>query len=157
MSLTWNVAGWDAPARRKLVWAGLLVSLAANAFFVGAMVTDVVRFGHIHDPSRPRIMRTELKWIAGRLSPQSVAAVERQIDTLQPEIAARFGHLHDLRAQLDKLVAAPTPDRMAIDQVLSQIRLEFGALQAQIQSKTFDAVLALPASERAALAAGEEK
>ena len=50
------------------------------------------------------------------------------------------------------LVAAPQPDRAAIDANLREIRIEVGAMQEQIQSKTFDAVLALPQAERTPLA-----
>lgn len=157
MATTWSASGlnattWTARTRKSAFWVVLLASLAVNAFFVGAMVTDFARFGHHHDDGNPRIARMELKWLAGRLTPQSVEAVEDRIGTLKPDFLARFDHLKKLRADLGTLVAAPSPDRSAIDDILREIRLEVGAMQEQVQSKTFDAVLALPPDERAALA-----
>jgi uncharacterized membrane protein len=137
--------------RRALLWGLLVISLGINAFFIGATVTDMIRFRHGGDKD-PRIIRTELRWLKDKLSPDAVKTIEGQLDTLKPDIVARLDRLKALRAELNALVAAPTPDKAAIDAHLRDIRLEVGAMQEQIQSRTFEAVLALPPVQRAALA-----
>ncbi|ODT13576.1 MAG: hypothetical protein ABS35_37520 [Kaistia sp. SCN 65-12] len=137
---------------RTLVWVLLVVSLGLNAFFIGASVTDMIRFRHGGGDKEPRIIRTELRWLKDRLSPEAVKQIEAELAVLRPDIAARLDRLKTLRAELNVLVASPTPDKAAIDAHLRDIRLEVGAMQEQIQSRTFEAVMALPASERAALA-----
>lgn len=143
------------PARRKggnwLRWA-LVVSLALNAFFLGAFLTEFVRFRHGGTEASPRAVRMELRWLKDRLSPDAVQSIETQLDPLKPDIVARIDRLKTLRAELGVLVAAPQPDRAAIDAHLREIRLEVGAMQEQIQSRTFDSVLALSPDQRAPLA-----
>jgi uncharacterized membrane protein len=137
--------------RRALLWGLLVLSLGLNAFFIGATVTDLIRFRHGGD-KEPRIIRTELRWLKDRLPPDAVEAIEGQLGTLKPDIVARLDRLRTLRAELNALAASPTPDKAAIDAHLRDIRLEVGAMQEQIQSRTFEAVLALPPAQRAALA-----
>lgn len=138
--------------RRTLLWGLLVVSLGLNAFFIGASVTDLIRFRHGGGDKEPRIIRTELRWLKDRLSPDAVATIEGQLETLKPDIVARLDRLKALRAELNALVASPDADKAAIDAHLRDIRLEVGAMQEQIQSRTFEAVLALPPAQRAALA-----
>jgi hypothetical protein len=141
-----------AEHRRKRGWLpGLLVlSLAVNAYFLGAQVTEYFRFRHGDGP--PRAARMELRWLKDRLSGDSVRSIEASLDSLRPDIAARIERLKKLRTELGVLVAAPAPDRAAIDAHLRDIRMEVGAMQEQVQSRTFDAVLALPPAQRAPLA-----
>jgi uncharacterized membrane protein len=141
--------------RRTLIWGLLVVSLGLNAFFIGASVTDMIRFRHGGD-KEPRIIRTELRWLKDQLSPDAVKQIEAQLASLRPDIVARLDRLKTLRAELNALVASPDPDKAAIDAHLRDIRLEVGAMQEQIQSRTFEAVLALPPAQRAALAAGKD-
>ncbi len=141
------------PRRRRIswLWTVLVLSLAVNAFVLGAFLTERLGFRHGTD-SGPRAVKMELRWLRDRLSPASVAAIETSLDTLKPDVVARIERLKTLRTELAALAAAPTPDRAAIDTHLREIRLEVGAMQEQIQSRTFDAVLALPPAERAPLA-----
>jgi uncharacterized membrane protein len=136
---------------RTLLWGVLVVSLGLNAFFIGASVTDMIRFRHGGDKG-PRIIRTELRWLKDRLSPDAVETIEGQLESLKPDIVARLDRLKTLRAELNTLVASPEPDKAAINAHLRDIRLEVGAMQEQIQSRTFEAVLTLPPAQRAALA-----
>ena len=138
--------------RRTLLWGLLVVSLAVNAFFVGATLTDMARFRHGGDDKSPRIIRTELRWLKDRLSPDALESIERQLDTLKPDIMARLERLKTLRRELNDLVAAANPDKAAIDAHLRDIRIEVGAMQEQVQSRTFDALMKLPPEQRAALA-----
>ena len=142
----------DTKRRRSPLAVVLVVSLAINAFFVGALVTEFLRFRHRGDESGPRAVRMELRWLKDRLSEGAVDQIATTLEPLRPDIVARIGRLKQLRGELGVLVAAPEPDRAAIDAHLREIRMEVGAMQEQIQSKTFDAVLALPPDERAPLA-----
>ncbi len=141
------------PRRRRVswLWIALVVSVAVNAFVLGAFLTERLGFRHSADGG-PRAVKMELRWLRDRLSPGSVSSIETSLETLKPDVIARIERLKVLRAELAALAAAPTPDRAAIDAHLREIRLEVGAMQEQIQSRTFDAVLALPPAERAPLA-----
>lgn len=142
-----------APRRRRIswLWIALVISLAVNAFVIGAFVTERLGLRH-RGEAAPRAVKMELRWLRDRLSPRSVETIESSLSGLKPDVVARIDRLKTLRSELAALAAAPEPDRAAIDAHLRDIRLEVGAMQEQIQSRTFDAVLALPASERAPLA-----
>lgn len=142
----------EPKTRRALLWGLLVVSLAINAFFIGATVTDLARFRLGSDDKSPRIIRTELRWLKDRLSPDAIDSIETQLNVLKPDILARLDRLKTLRGELNALVAAPTPDKAAIDAHLRNIRIEVGAMQEQVQSRTFEALLNLPPEQRAALA-----
>ena len=51
-----------------------------------------------------------------------------------------------------RLAAAPEPDRAAIDAKLAELRAESAAMQEAVQKATYDALLGLPADQRAHLA-----
>lgn len=138
--------------RNNRLLIALFVSLAVNAFFLGAVITEQLRFRHFGGDHGPRATRMELRWLSGRLSDDAVHSIEAQLEPLKPDIVDRIDRLRQLRAELGVLLAAPEPDRAAIDSHLREIRLEVGAMQERIQSKTMDAVIALPAAERAPLA-----
>lgn len=142
----------DSRTRRTLLWGLLVLSLGLNAFFVGATVTDFIRFRHAPTDKDARIIRTELRWLKDSLSPDAVRTIEASLAPLKPDIVARLDRLKTLRAELNRLVAMPVPDKAAIDEHLRDIRLEVGAMQEQIQSRTFEAVLNLPPEQRAELA-----
>jgi uncharacterized membrane protein len=142
---------------RNWLAIALVASLAANAFFFGSLLTEFLHFRAHRDDSGPHAARVELRWLRGRLSPEAVRTVEAALESLRPDIVARIGRLRTLRAELGALVAAAEPDRAAIDTHLREIRLEVGAMQERIQSKTFESVLALPPAERARLAPSPDK
>lgn len=142
---------FDKKSLKSWTWILLIVSLGANAFFAGEKVTDAIRHWHKSDDS-PRAVRTELRWLKDRLSPGAVASIEDALQPIKPDIVMRINKLKALRAELDQIVASPTPDKAAIDAHLREIRIEVGAMQEQVQSRTFEALLALPPNERAALA-----
>lgn len=144
--------GKDGKRGRSWLVLALVASLAVNAFFGGALVMEFLRFRHVGDEPGARATRMELRWFKDRLSPDALGQIEASLAPLRPDILARVERLRKLRAELGALVAAPQPDRAAIDANLREIRIEVGAMQEQIQSKTFDAVLALPQAERTPLA-----
>src|SRR5688572_16678582 len=118
------------PLRRKNWLAvGLVVSLALNAFIIGALATDFLRVKWHSGDRDLRAFRFELRWLENRLTPQAVDRVEAGIAEARPSVAEYFSRLRDQRAELGVLAAAPEPDRAAIDRQLATIRKEVAALQ----------------------------
>jgi uncharacterized membrane protein len=142
------------PRRRRLPWLfiGLAASLVLNAFFIGAVATDVFRFS----AAEKRHVNFELRWLEERLAEADFAVVEAAAIASRPEAEAHIARLRALRQELGVLAAAPEPDRAAIDAKLVEIRAEQGAMVSGLQSTIVDSLLALPATSREALAAEPE-
>jgi uncharacterized membrane protein len=133
----------------------LIVSLAVNAFLIGAIATDFLWVKHWPGSREARSIRYELRWLEGRLSPDAMRQVEQAVTATRPNTEAHIDRLRALRIELAALAAAPTPDRSAIDAKLAEIRSEVAAMQTEVQTTTIDALLALPAEARAPLAQPE--
>lgn len=140
-----------ANAGRRWLIGVLVVSLALNAFLIGAAATDLLRlFRGDHD--NPHAFNFELRWLRGKLPDAGIDKVEAAIAAVQPAAERHFDRLKDLRLQLGALVAAPQPDRAAIDAQLVEIRAEFNRLLTEVQAASVDALIALPPDMRATLA-----
>ena len=140
---------------RRWLGVGLVLSLALNAFFIGAAATDLIRFdkdgdGHKHGGA----LRYELRWLASRLPPDAMADIEAAVAADRPNARQHIARLHELRAELGDLLAAQTPDRAAIDGKLAAIRSELDAMLGSAQAATIDSLLKLPPDTRKALAGG---
>ncbi len=138
--------------RQRWLAVGLVASLAVNAFFIGAAATDVLRFGKDKGGYGRGALRYELRWLAGRLSPEAMARVEAAVAAGRPDAQRHIDRLRELRANLGGLAAAGEPDRAAIDAVLAEIRGELDAMLGESQAITMDSLLALPPETRAKLA-----
>jgi uncharacterized membrane protein len=140
------------PLRRRTMWlsVALVASLAVNAFLIGATATDLV---HMRWPfGKPQPFRFELRWLQGHLPKEGIRKVEDAIAAVKPETANHFERLRALRRDLARLVAAPQPDRAAIDAKFVEIRAEVTAMQTRVQAASTDALLSLPPEMRAKLA-----
>ena len=138
--------------RQRWLGVGLLLSLALNAFFVGAAATNAFRLTR-HDSDRDDgHLRFELRWLSGRLSPEGMASVQAALAAARPETEKHIERLRDLRSGLRDLTAAAQPDRAAIDARLGEIRAELDRMAEESQKVTMDALLALPADTRGKLA-----
>jgi uncharacterized membrane protein len=137
--------------RTRWLGAALVASLALNAFFIGAAATDVLRLTH-QDGHDKGMLRFELRWLQGRLPPDAMAKVEAAVAAARPGTQAHIDRLRALRASLADLVAAPLPDRTAIDAKLGEIRAELGEMVGGAQAVTMDALLGLPPETREKLA-----
>jgi uncharacterized membrane protein len=140
-----------ATQSRKILLGAFVVSLVANAFFVGAVATDYFRVGH-KAKATPRFIQFEMRWLAGRLPEGDLKTVERAVSDMREQTAAHFDRLRQIRGDLGRLTAVPEPDRAAIDQRLADIRGEFDAMLAEVQNASMDALLALPPAARTKLA-----
>ena len=142
-------------ARRRWAGTALLVSLALNAFFIGAAATEVIN-NAVATPDRHAggmLYRLDLRWLDGKLPDAAVDKIAADVERGASGADRRFEHLRDLRADLGDMVAEPTPDRAAINAKLAEIRAELDRLLAETQAATVASVLALPAETRAGLAA----
>jgi uncharacterized membrane protein len=135
---------------RRWLGIGLLLSLALNAFFIGAAATDAFRLSkHGKEDAR---LRFELRWLAGRLSQDDMGKVQAALAAARPATEHHIEKLRDLRSGLRDMTAAATPDRAAIDARLAEIRAELDTMAAESQKTTMDALLALPPESRSKLA-----
>lgn len=139
---------------RRWLGVGLVVSLALNAFFIGAAATDLIRFDTDRDGRDRGVLRYELRWLGARLPPDAMAKVEAAVTAGRPAARQHIARLHALRADLGTLLAAPAPDRAAIDAKLAAIRAELDAMLGGAQAATIDALLTLPPAARSKLSGG---
>lgn len=139
-----------AAPRRRVPWLfiALAASLVVNAFFVGAIATDMIRLSY----AAKRPLNFELRWLQARLSEDDFAAVLTAVEAGRPAAESHFARLRELRNELGLLAAAPEPDRAAIDAKLEEIRSEQRTMMSGLQGTILDAVLALPPASREPLA-----
>jgi uncharacterized membrane protein len=136
--------------RRRWPAVALVASLVLNGFLGGMILADWLK------PSRgfsgERVAGMELRRFDERLSEQTVEAIAAALRPLAPELDQRIERLRAIREEIMRLAAEPDPDRGAIDERLAALRSEAAAMQEEVQQATYDALLKLPAGERAPLA-----
>src|SRR5262249_18225884 len=147
-----DVALRPAVRRRRWVVPALVVSLALNAFFIGATATDFLRFRKPFDGEGSKALRFELRWMEDKLPRQGFAQIQAAVGGLRPNVEAHITKLKQLRVDLGDLVAQPNPDRIQIDAKLGEIRTELQAMQGEVQGAVIDSLLKLPPKMRAELA-----
>ncbi len=137
---------------RRWLGVGLFLSLALNAFFIGAAATDMLRFDADKDRHRHGVLRYELRWLGARLPADAMAKVEAAVAAGRPDAQRHIERLHALRTDLGSLLAADQPDRAAIDAKLAAIRVELDAMLGGAQAATINSLLTLPPETRKKLA-----
>ena len=138
--------------RRRWLGIGLVLSLALNAFFIGAAATDLIRFDEDRGSHKSGVLRYELRWLGARLPADAMAKVEAAVAAERPDARRHIASLHALRNELGQLLAADPPDRAAIDAKLAAIRSELDAMLGKAQAATIDSLLTLPPETRKTLA-----
>jgi uncharacterized membrane protein len=133
---------------RRWLGVGLVLSLALNAFFIGAAATDFIRFDMDKGAHRRGVLRYELQWLSQRLPADAMSKVEAAVAAQRPDAQLHIQRLHALRAELGDLLAADPPDRAAIDAKLAAIRSELDAMLGSAQAATINSLLTLPAETR---------
>jgi uncharacterized membrane protein len=137
---------------RRWLGIGLVLSLALNAFFIGAAATDLIRFDADRGSHRHGVLHYELRWLGARLPADAMAKVEAAVAANRANARAHIRRLHALRADLGTLLAADHPDRTAIDADLAAIRSELSAMLGSAQKVTVDSLLTLSPKTRKTLA-----
>ena len=145
------MSGLSAFLRRRWPAVALVASLVLNGFLIGLLATDALR------PQRgpftgERFARFELRRFDDRLPKDAVDQISATLKPLGSQIDERLAKLREIRAEIMRLAAAPEPDRAAIDAKLAELRAESAAMQDAVQKATYDALLGLPADQRAHLA-----
>lgn len=133
--------------RRWLVW-GLTASLALNGLLIGAIVA-----GLFAGPTERRGMFwRETRIIGENLPEEQVDSLRSSLRDMIPDLRGNWRRLRELRREINGLAAEPEPDRAAIDARLAEIRQITSRMQADVQGRLFDELLALPPETRARLA-----
>jgi hypothetical protein len=145
-------ASWARRAGRRWVGWLLAASLVLNAFLLGMLAIDAWQ-KRAARADGPRALHFELRRLAEGLSDDSEAQVAARLQAIRPQVEARVERLRRLRGDVLAEAARPQPDRAAIDSSLAELREAIQMLQQEVQSATYDALLALPAEARADLAA----
>jgi uncharacterized membrane protein len=144
------VSGFAPFLRRRWPAAALVASLLLNGFLIGMFATDALR------PHRgftgEHFARLELRRIDDRLPRQAVDQIAKTLQPLGATLDANVQKLRGIRAEIMRLAAEPAPDRAAIDAKLAELRAESAAMQEAVQKATYDALLGLPAEQRAHMA-----
>jgi uncharacterized membrane protein len=144
--------GAGRPNRTRWMIAGLVASLALNAFLIGVLATDFLRSPGRHGKDGSRALSFELRWLEGRLPPEGLDRVAAAVAAARPDVELRIARLKELRQGLGVLASTPQPDRAAIDARLQEIRTELNSMVANSQKIATDALLALPPEMRSKLA-----
>lgn len=130
----------------------LVASLLLNGFLIGMFAVDYLK-PHRGGFSADRFARFELRRFDDRLPKQAVDSIAATLKPLEAQLEERLTRVRAIRAELLQLAATPEPDRAAIDAKLLELRAETAAMQEAVQNATYDALLGLPAEDRAQLAA----
>jgi hypothetical protein len=145
MSAAQKSAKWRWPA------IALIASLVLNGFLIGMLVTNAFA-PHRGMFNGERFAKFELRRIDSKLPKPAVDQIAASLKPRGPKIDERLGKLRAIRAEVMRLAAAPMPDRAAIDAKLLELRTETSDMQEAVQRATYDALLGLPADQRAHLA-----
>jgi uncharacterized membrane protein len=145
------MSGAAAFLKRRWPAVVLVVSLLLNGFLVGMFAVDYLK-PHRGGFSGERFARFELRRFDDRLPKAAADSIAATLKPLEAQLEDRLTRVRAIRAELLQLAAAPEPDRTAIDAKLAELRMETAAMQEAVQRATYDALLGLPAEDRAQLA-----
>jgi hypothetical protein len=141
--------GVSAFLKRRWPAVLLVASLLLNGFLIGMFAVEPHRGGFSAD----RFARFELRRFDDRLPRQAADSIAATLKPLEAQLEDRLTRVRAIRSEIMQLAAAPQPDRAAIDAKLAELRAETAAMQEAVQKATYDALLGLPADDRAQLAA----
>jgi uncharacterized membrane protein len=144
------MSAFTALLRRRWPAFLLIASLVLNGFLVGMFVADWLKPRRVYNGERAAGF--ELRRFDERLSEAAVETIAAELSPLAPELDDHIKRLRAIREEIIRLAAAPDPDRAAIGGRLAELRAEAAAMQEVVQRATYDALLRLPADERARLA-----
>lgn len=133
------------------LWA-LAASLALNGFLIGAILSGYF----VGERERRGMFYLETRIIGQNLPEEQADALRSSLRELVPEMRPNWRRLRELRREINELAAMPEPDREQIDARLAEIRAITSAMQAEVQMRVFDEVLALPPDMRARLAEDDQ-
>jgi signal transduction histidine kinase len=140
----------SALLRRRWPAVALIASLLLNGFLIGLFATDFLR-PHRGGFSGERFARFELRRFDDRLPKPAVDKIAAALVPLAPALDPEIAKLRGIRAEIMRLAAEPSPDRVAIDAKLAELRAQSAAMQEALQKATYDALLSLPPDQRARL------
>lgn len=136
--------------RRWLLW-GFMASLALNGLLIGAVVSGLFA----GQTERRGMFFRETRIIGENLPEEQVQSLRRSLREMIPEMRNQWRRLRELRREINALAAHPEPDRDEIDARLAEIREITSTMQADVQTRLFDELLAMPPEVRSRLVESE--
>ena len=137
-------------SRQRILNVTLVVSLLANAFFIGYAATRLL--DNPADRSRGGILHAVGARMTKNLDDDARQQVSVALDELKPAYSEILDKRRDNYRQLRSLLAEPQVDREAVDGVIANLRNQSSELVFEVHDRAIDAIVALPAEKRAELA-----
>jgi uncharacterized membrane protein len=124
----------------------LVVSLAANLFFVGLLAGRMT--GQVAQESQTR--RT-IQAILAPLPPAKRDLVRKEIAVAMPKVREQFAALQKARAALAEEIVRPTPDSAALERGFTAVQTHTTAIGTELQQAMVRALPGLTQDERRAV------
>jgi len=134
---------------RRTLLAILAVSLVANAFFIGYLGSQF--YGRHAGENKSRYLSAVGMRLTKNLDASARKQVMSRLDEALPQYRALSEGRREAYAKLRDLLAAPQPDRAAIEALLADMRQKSAVLQVRVMNWAVDAVADLPAEQRRSL------
>ena len=134
-------------SRQRILIGTLVVSLLANAFFIGFAATRL-----LDEPDNQRhsgILRGVSHRLTKNLDEPARLRIAGALDAVTPQYEESLQARRENYSRLRGLLAASEPDRAAIDTVLGDMTEQSSGLVLAVHEEVIDAILELPASQRA--------
>ncbi|MCP4316416.1 MAG: periplasmic heavy metal sensor [Hyphomicrobiales bacterium] len=136
-------------SKQRILIVTLFISLIANAFFIGFAVTRMVdapegaRKGGILHGVGARLTRN--------LDDPARQQIADALEALNPQYQQIRQNRRDNYQKLRELLAVSEPDRGAIETVLVEMREQSSGLVLTVHEEAVEAILKLPADQRAGI------
>ncbi|MDA4844119.1 periplasmic heavy metal sensor [Hoeflea poritis] len=137
-------------SRQRLLIGTLVVSLLANAFFIGFAATRM-----LDEPDTKRqggILRGVSHRLTKNLDEPARLQIAGALDAVTPQYEESLQARRENYSRLRGLLAASEPDRAAIDTVLGDMTEQSSGLVLAVHEEVIEAILELPANQRAQIA-----
>lgn len=134
-------------SRQRILIGTLVVSLLANAFFIGFAATRL-----LDEPDNQRqsgILRGVSHRLTKNLDEPARLRIAGALDAVTPQYEESLQARRENYSRLRSLLAASEPDRTAIDTVLGDMTEQSSGLVLAVHEEVIDAILELPANQRA--------
>ena len=134
-------------SRQRILIGTLVVSLLANAFFIGFAATRLL--DEPDDKRQGGILRGVSHRLTKNLDEPARLRIAGALGAVTPQYEESLQARRENYSRLRSLLAASEPDRAAIDTVLGDMTEQSSELVLTVHEEVIDAILELPASQRA--------
>ncbi len=134
---------------QRTLFVALVVSLLANAFFIGFAATRWL--GPPTEQARGGILHAVGGRLTGNLDEDSQERVAFALDRLEPDYRSNLAQRREDYRQLRALLAEAEVDRRAVDAVVDTMKNRSSELVVMVHEKAIDTILELPPEQRAVI------